>query len=190
MSGNGPRPAVFLDRDGVICENRDDYVRSWDEFVFIPGAAAAVAELTRAGHPVFVVTNQSAIGRKVVAAAEVDAIHERMRAIIEAEGGRIDEILVCPHAPSDGCGCRKPEPGLLTAAAERHDIDLAASWMVGDAASDCQAAATAGCGSVLVLTGRGRAQARDAKPGFVARDLPEATRWILARMPGAIQGAR
>ncbi|HVL91226.1 MAG TPA: D-glycero-beta-D-manno-heptose 1,7-bisphosphate 7-phosphatase [Actinomycetota bacterium] len=189
-SGNGARPAVFLDRDGVICENRDDYVKSWDEFVFVPGAARAVAELTRAGHRVFIVTNQSAIGRGVVPASEVDKIHDLMTEAIEAEGGRLEEILVCPHAPSDGCGCRKPAPGMLTDAAARHGIDLAGSWLVGDAASDCEAAAAAGCGSVLVLTGRGRAQARDAKPGYVARDLPEAARWILARLPGEVRETR
>ncbi|HEX9696745.1 MAG TPA: D-glycero-beta-D-manno-heptose 1,7-bisphosphate 7-phosphatase [Actinomycetota bacterium] len=191
MSGaNGLRPAVFLDRDGVICENREDYVKSRDEFVFIPGAVRAVADLTRAGHPVFVVTNQSAIGRGVIAAGDVDAIHDAMCEAIEAEGGRIEGIFVCPHAPADGCGCRKPAAGLLREAAARHRLDLARSWLVGDAATDCEAAATAGCGSVLVLTGRGRAHERDAKPGFVARDLAEAARWILDRLPDGFQQVR
>lgn len=184
MNGKRAAPAVFLDRDGVLCENRDDHVKSWDEFVPIPGAARAVGDLTRAGVRVFVVTNQSVIGRGIVAASDVEKIHDLMRELLEAEGARIEEILVCPHAPSDGCECRKPAPGLLTGAAQRHGIDLAGSWMIGDAASDCQAAAAAGCRSVLVLTGRGRAQARDAKPDFVARDLPEATRWIVERLSG------
>ena len=183
-AATGLRPAVFLDRDGVICENREDYVKSWDEFVFLPGVVRAVADLTRAGHPVFVVTNQSAIGRGIVSPDDVEKIHALMRGALEAEGARIDDILICPHTPSDACGCRKPAPGLLTGAAARHGIDLAGSWLVGDAASDCEAAASAGCGSVLVLTGRGRAQASDTKPDFVARDLPEATRWIVARLSG------
>ena len=180
------KPAVFLDRDGVLCENRDDYVKSLDEFVFLPGAAEAIASLKAAGLAVIVVTNQSAVGRGVVGQDVVDEIHDSMLAALKQDGAEVDDVLVCPHAPEANCGCRKPKPGLLTRAAEEHGIDLSASWMVGDASSDVAAGATAGCETVLVLTGRGADQYRIAPPGMirathVASDLAEAARWILTR---------
>jgi D-glycero-D-manno-heptose 1,7-bisphosphate phosphatase len=180
------KPAVFLDRDGVLCENRDDYVKSLDEFVFLPGAAEAVATLRKAGLMVVVVTNQSAIGRGVVAAEAVREIHDTMLATLKTQGAEVDDVLVCPHAPEANCDCRKPKPGLLIQAAGEHQIDLARSWMVGDASSDIAAGAKAGCETVLVLTGRGADQMRYAVPGtiratHVAPSITEAAEWILDR---------
>ncbi|MHB8510936.1 MAG: D-glycero-beta-D-manno-heptose 1,7-bisphosphate 7-phosphatase [Actinomycetota bacterium] len=182
-----PRRAIFLDRDGVICNNREDYVKSWDELSFIPGSIDAVVSLSRAGYPIFIVTNQSAVGRGVITREQLDEIHALLLNTLEAQGARIEEILVCPHAPSDECDCRKPAPGLLIAAAQKHGLDLSGSYLVGDAESDVEAAAAAGCGAVLVLSGRGAAQAREktwskATPEFVAHDLVDASIWILARM--------
>ncbi len=182
-----PRRAIFLDRDGVICENREDYVKSWDEFVFIPGSIQAVAALSQAGYPVFIITNQSAGGRGIVSRETLDQMHALMLAELESEGARVEEILVCPHDPSEACDCRKPAPGLLVRAAARHGLDLSRSWLVGDAESDVEAAAAAGCGAVLVLSGRGAQQAQaagweGAHPAFVAHDLVDASIWILARM--------
>lgn len=181
-------PAVFLDRDGVLCENRDDYVKSLDEFVFLPGAADAIASLRKAGLKVVVVTNQSAIGRGVVAAEIVQEIHDEMLAQLGRAGAEVDDVFVCPHAPEANCECRKPKPGLLRQAAEAHGLDLAGSWMVGDAASDIAAGAKAGCETVLVLTGRGADQMRLARnlPGVirathVAPSITEAAEWILDR---------
>lgn len=182
--------AVFLDRDGVICENRDDYVKSWDEVVFIPGAIAACAAITTAGYPLFIVTNQSSVGRGIVARRTLDEIHALMLNALEAEGARVEEILVCPHAPSDACACRKPEPGLLLDAAKRHGIDLSGSWLIGDAVTDIQAAAAAGCSSVLVLSGRGAAQSQQlngVQPAFIAHDVVDASIWVLGAM--AAEGA-
>lgn len=186
MSAPGLRPAVFLDRDGVLCANRENYVTSLDEFVPLAGAAEAVAALSRSGLLVVVVTNQSALGRGLLTPSTLEEIHGRLRALVEAEGGRIDEILHCPHTPEDACECRKPKPGLLLEAAARHGIDLASSVLVGDAETDVQAAAAAGCSSVLVLTGRGRAQAAaaawdGARPDLIAGSLAGATHWILQR---------
>jgi D-glycero-D-manno-heptose 1,7-bisphosphate phosphatase len=180
------RPAVFLDRDGVLCENRDDYVKSADEFVFLPGAAEAVAALREAGLKVIVVTNQSAIGRGVVTAEAVEEIHDAMLAQLKTAGAEVDDVLVCPHAPEANCDCRKPKPGLLTRAAGTHGLDLTSSWMVGDASSDIAAGAKAGCETILVLTGRGADQMRYAVPGtiratHVARSITEAAQWILNR---------
>src|SRR5688500_5693601 len=106
------RAAVFLDRDGVINEYRSEYVRTWEELRFLPGAMEAIARLTRAGIPVVVVTNQSGIGRGVIAREVVDEIHRRM-----GEEIAIAAVMVCPHHPDDACECRKPKPGMLRQAA-------------------------------------------------------------------------
>jgi D-glycero-D-manno-heptose 1,7-bisphosphate phosphatase len=179
--------AVFVDRDGVICENRDDYVKSWDEFRFIPGAAEALAALTSAGLRIFVISNQSAIGRGIVERAVVDDVNTKMLDVLRAAGAEIEAVLICPHTPDDACDCRKPEPGLLFEAAGSHDVDLEASWMIGDAESDVVAGIGAGCETVLVLTGRGADQARAAdwrhgRPDLVAHDLVDAAIWILGRL--------
>jgi D-glycero-D-manno-heptose 1,7-bisphosphate phosphatase len=147
--------AIFLDRDGVICENRSDYVKSWHEFQFLPGAKRSLAALSRLGLPIIVVTNQSMIGRGLISADTVEEIHERMAAEVAAYGGRIDRIIYCPHHPEERCGCRKPKPGMLVRAAEEIGIDLTRSYFVGDAVSDLLAAQQVGCQPFLVLTGRG-----------------------------------
>ena len=105
--------AIFLDRDGVICENRSDHVKSWDEFRFLPGAKHSLADLSRLDLPIIVVTNQAIVGRKMVPASVVDDIHRRMVAEVEAYGGRIDRVVYCPHRPEDRCSCRKPKAGML-----------------------------------------------------------------------------
>src|SRR6059058_810586 len=129
-------PAIFLDRDGVLNENRPDHVKSWDDFRFIPGALTAVRELTRLRLPIIVVTNQAAIGRGVVGRDQVMEIHRRMLARLWESGARVDAVYSCPHIPDDHCCCRKPAPGLLLAAAARFDLDLAGSVLVGDYATD------------------------------------------------------
>jgi histidinol-phosphate phosphatase family protein len=130
------RSAVFLDRDGVINANRSDYVKSWDEFAFLPGVFEALRRLREGSRTVVVVSNQSAIGRGIAAPAVVDAIHRRMRAEVAEHGGRIDAVFYCPHRPDEGCECRKPRPGLLRRAARELGLDLARSYLVGDAVSD------------------------------------------------------
>jgi len=150
--------AVFLDRDGVICQNRSDYIKSWSEFRFLPGAKESLAALSRLEVPIIVVTNQSVIGRNIVPAGVVDDIHHRMAAEIRACGGRIDRVLYCPHHPDQRCNCRKPEPGMLLQAAQELDIDLPRSYMIGDAATDLIAGQRVGCRAFLVLTGRGARQ--------------------------------
>ena len=116
---------VFLDRDGVICANRTDHVKSWAEFHFLPGAVEGIVALTRAGCQTVVVTNQAAVHRGLVSAAEVEAIHRQMVAAVAAAGGRIDLVLYCPHRADEQCRCRKPQPGLLLEGARRLGIDLA-----------------------------------------------------------------
>lgn len=149
---------VFLDRDGVICENRADYVKSWQEFVFLPNTLAALADLKRDGYRIIVVTNQSAVGRGLMTLKELNYIHAQMMNTIQQHGGYIEQVIYCPHRPEDNCDCRKPRPGMLLAAAKMFNIDLQQSYMIGDACSDLQAGQAVGCRCFFVLTGRGLAQ--------------------------------
>ncbi|MFN8469205.1 MAG: HAD family hydrolase [Caldilineaceae bacterium] len=146
--------AVFLDRDGTLNRERADYVKSWQEFEWLPGALDALAVLATLDVPVLVVTNQSALGRGILDPSALHAIHAQARAEALAAGGRVDDFLICPHAPADGCACRKPKPGLLLQAAARYNLDLQCCVFVGDSLTDMQAAEAAGCGWLLVRTGR------------------------------------
>lgn len=182
--------AIFLDRDGVICENRSDHVKSWGEFEFLPGAKDSLAALSRLDLPIIVVTNQAIVDRGVVPASVVDDIHRRMVTEVEAHGGRIDRVVYCPHRPEDRCGCRKPEPGMLLQVAGELGIDLAQSYMVGDAATDLVAGQQVGCQTFLVLTGRGFQQLlpafRSVEQFTITRNLPAAATHILkAELGGA-----
>ncbi|MFC2030405.1 D-glycero-beta-D-manno-heptose 1,7-bisphosphate 7-phosphatase [Chloroflexota bacterium] len=177
-------PAVFLDRDGVINENRGDYVRCWDEVRFLPGVFGALARLARAPFRIVLVTNQSPIGRGILTEQQVKGINRRLVAEIEAHGGRVDGVYYCPHDPDDGCECRKPNPGLLLQAARELRLDLTRSYLIGDAASDVEAALAAGCSPIFVLTGRGRGQRsllqrQGTQHVPVAQDLIAAVRLIL-----------
>lgn len=180
--------AVFIDRDGVICRNRKDHVKSWEEFIFLPGARDALAQLSRSDLLVIVITNQAIINRGIVSVGVVEDIHHRMVWEVEAAGGRIDRVLYCPHRPDENCGCRKPQPGLLLRAAQEMGIDLSSSWLIGDAWSDMVAARRAGCGRYMVLTGRGRRELlrcwRMGEGGFrVALNLGHAVRSLLRTEP-------
>ena len=150
--------AVLIDRDGVICRNRDDHVKNWEEFVFLPGVLKALARLARLDLHIVVITNQAIINRRMVPAEVVEDIHVRMVRAIEAAGGRVDRVMVCPHRPEEGCACRKPQPGLLWMAADELELDLSQSYLIGDAEADMQAGRAMGCHRYLVLTGRGRRQ--------------------------------
>lgn len=180
---NALHRAVFLDRDGVINRNRADHVKSWAEFEFLPGALASLQRLARLPCLVIVVSNQSIIGRGLVSQSVVDEIHQRMMAEIDAAGGRIDAVFYCPHRPDEGCGCRKPQPGLLLHAARELAIDLTRSFLIGDAESDVRAAQAAGCLPLLVRTGRGQAQElllrqQGLDSVIVVDDLASAVAWI------------
>lgn len=176
------RPTIFLDRDGVIIENRDGYVRSWGDVAFIPSALTALAELAASDYAIVIVSNQAGVAKGLVSAETVQVINERIRAEIVHAGGRVDAIYFCPHADLDGCDCRKPKPGLLLRAARELGLDLSRSWMIGDALTDLQAGETAGAHSLLVLTGRGEEQkALHRLEGFV--DLAEALAYLRSRPP-------
>lgn len=148
--------AIFLDRDGVINQNRNDHVKSWEEFEFIPGALESIRTLTETGLPIFIVTNQAIVNRGAITPEQLESIHNRMIAEIERAGGKIARVYYCPHDNHEKCSCRKPEPGMLKRAEEEFGIDLSQSFLVGDAETDVQAGLAVGARSILVITGRGR----------------------------------
>ncbi len=153
---SGKTGAIFLDRDGVINENRADHVKSWDEFKFIPGALESIRELTATGLPIFVVTNQAAVSRGLISIEALDDVHDRMQSAICEAGGHITHVYHCPHESHENCNCRKPESGMLLQAAEEYDIDLTQSFLVGDAWTDIGAGLRVGTQCILLMTGRGR----------------------------------
>lgn len=154
-------PAIFLDRDGVIIEDRPDYVRSWDEVEIYPQALETLVKISQLSYSIVIVTNQSGVGRGFIPLSTAQAINQQLVKEIERVGGRIDGVYMCPHAPWEGCECRKPEPGLFIRAARELSLDITRSVMVGDALSDIIAARTAGVlRQALVRTGRGITQAQ------------------------------
>lgn len=169
--------AVFLDRDGVLIENRSDYVREWSHVHILPRALDALSGFQRAGFKIIVVTNQSAVGRGLLTLQTAQEINDRLVKTLRESSGWVDGVYMCPHKPEDQCNCRKPKPGLLFQAAQELSIDLQASWMVGDAWSDLIAGQAAGVrGAIMVRTGRGSSQLletqpKDLKPFLVSDDL-------------------
>ncbi len=142
---------MFVDRDGVI--NRrlpGDYVRSWDQFRFLPGARAGLRALREAGYLLVVITNQRGIARGLMSEADLAEVHRRMQVELVRAGAGVDAILHCPHDAGAGCGCRKPQPGMLSQALERFAIDVARSWVVGDSLTDLEAGRSVGIRGVLV----------------------------------------
>jgi histidinol-phosphate phosphatase family protein len=178
------RPAVFLDRDGTL--NREvGYIGDPAGLELLPGVGAAIERLAAAGYAPVVVTNQSAIGRGVFTAAQVDAVHARLHALLAAEGATLAGLFLCPHAPADDCPCRKPRAGLFLQARDALGLDLARSWMVGDTANDLAAARAAGVRPLFVLTGWGTrdreaALAGGLAAGDIVADLGAAAERILS----------
>jgi D-glycero-D-manno-heptose 1,7-bisphosphate phosphatase len=192
------KPAVFLDRDGVVIED-SHYLGDVDRVRLVPGAAAAIAALNRAGWVVVVVTNQSGVARGLFTLDSVGVVHDHLAALLTQHGATIDDFRFCPHHPEAElaefraeCDCRKPKPGMLHQAARELGLDLAASWMIGDRVSDLEAGARAGCRTALVRTGYGAAVNvaeldREALHlELVAADLAEAVKKLaLGRAPSA-----
>ena len=176
---------VFLDRDGTINRDSSDYVKSREEFEFLPGSLEAIKKLTVNGFVNIVITNQSAVPRNLISLNELESVHNMLTKTVALNGGEIKDIFYCPHMPEDGCDCRKPEPGLIYQAREKYEIDLTAAVMVGDSAKDIECARRAGCGrAVLVKSGKdddveAELKSRRIRVDFVAKDLHDAAEWIL-----------
>lgn len=146
---------IILDRDGTINEDRDDFVKSADEWVPLPGALEAIARLNHAGWHTVIATNQSGLGRGLFDMAALTAMHTKMNTALARVGGRIGAVFFCPHAPEDQCSCRKPLPGLFEQIGERYGVELDSVPAVGDSVRDVEAAVAAGCPPHLLRTGKG-----------------------------------
>jgi D-glycero-D-manno-heptose 1,7-bisphosphate phosphatase len=164
---------VILGRDGILNEFREGHVCAPEEWVPIPGALEAVARLNHAGWHVVLATNQSGIGRGMIDMSAVNAVHAHLNRQLQAAGGRLDAIFLCPHTPEDGCACRKPKPGMLQDVLRRYGVDAAGVPMVGDTARDLVAAQAAGCEPHLVRTGRAASLDADAVAALQT-SVPEA----------------
>lgn len=150
-----PLKLIVLDRDGVINEDSDDYIKSPDEFVPIPGSLEAIAKLTQAGWRVVVATNQSGIARGYYDLGTLQQIHDKLHRLLAALGGQVEAIFFCPHGPDDHCDCRKPRPGLFREIEQRLQLSLRDVPAVGDSLRDLQAAEAVGALPILVRTGKG-----------------------------------
>ncbi len=179
-------PALFLDRDGVVIKNHADYVRSWEDVVFLPQVMNDLVMAASSPYKIVIVTNQSVVGRGLISLQTAEEINSKFVRCIREAGGRIDAIYLCPHAPDDNCDCRKPKPGLLLQAAEDLSIDLAKSIIIGDAFSDLQAGKAAGIQRlVLVRTGRGATQELLKPPASLGPfAIYDSLHEALARYPG------
>lgn len=182
-----PRRAVFLDRDGVlnanyVREGRAHAPRTLAEFRLLPGVVETVRRIGPAGFLAIVITNQPDVPSGITPRATVDAMHAELRRLLPLDG-----IKVCFHTDADQCSCRKPKPGMILEAATEYDIDLSASYFVGDRWRDIEAGRAAGCFTVLV--DHGLAQDQPAQPEAIVKSLPEAISLILAREASRTQAA-
>jgi D-glycero-D-manno-heptose 1,7-bisphosphate phosphatase len=158
---------VILDRDGTINYDSDDFIKSPQEWVPIPGSIEAIARLNRAGYKVVVATNQSGVARGYFDMDVLNRIHNKMIDAVRDHGGEIDGIFFCPHSPDDNCKCRKPKPGLYQEIAKRLNTNLTGAYAVGDSKRDIEAARTGGAIPVLVRTGKGERTLARPEPEFL-----------------------
>lgn len=173
---------VLLDRDGVINEDSDQFIKSPEEWIPIPGSLEAIALLRQQGYRIAVLTNQSGIARGLFDLATLEQMHGKMRQLAEAAGGGIDDIFFCPHAPEDGCDCRKPKAGLFEQFARKHQLSPAGIPAVGDSLRDLQAAQRVGANPILVKTGKGE-RTLERNPDLVFpifANLYEAVQYLLS----------
>lgn len=179
--------AVFLDRDGVInCKAPEgSYVTRWEDFRFLPGVCQGITQINRAGFRVVVATNQRCVAKGLLTKADLEELHRKMTDELARLGAKIDAIYYCPHDLEPPCVCRKPAPGMLLQAARFLDLDLASSWMIGDADTDIQAGKNAGCRTIRLSTTEAGAKAADndgsayGVADFLAASLGEAVARIL-----------
>ena len=146
---------IILDRDGVINKDSDEYIKSVDEFIPLPGSLEAIARLKKAGYTIAVATNQSGIARGYFDEATLAAMHDKLAHLLDEQGGEIDYIAYCPHGPDDNCDCRKPLPGLLKEISTHFNTELTNVPIIGDSLRDLQSARSVGAYPILVKTGKG-----------------------------------
>lgn len=190
---------IILDRDGTINFDRDDYVKSPEQWQPLPGALEAIARLNQAGWHVVVATNQSGLGSGLFDATALNAMHAKMHKLLAAVGGKIDAVFYCPHTPDDACGCRKPAPGLFVQILERYGVDAKETVVhaVGDTPRDLQAAAATHCQPHVVLTGQAELLRGTLKNGQLldaaahqSQDLVHEMTMAIAKVTDFPQGTR
>ncbi len=174
------QPVVFLDRDGVINEDRPDYIKSWNEFHFLPGVAEAICQLNERGYAVVVITNQAAIGHKMISEEALEEIHKRMREALLRQGAMISKIYYCPHIPEENCNCRKPQDGLIRRAFDELPLDLEQGILIGDRLSDIEAGLRASLKTILLTYGRENRDMGKVTPDYSVMDLTAAVQLILS----------
>lgn len=181
----GANRAVFLDRDGTIVTGVEN-VRTAGELLFINGAAEALAILARAGYLLVVVSNQGGVGLGIFSMEDLEGMDEHLREMVSGLGLELAGTYYCTDRPDSGCTCRKPEPALALAAADELDIDVPASWVIGDKTSDVMLGKNLGCRTALVLTGKAGADRRfEVEPDLVGADLLDCARAIAGVECGA-----
>ncbi len=168
--------AIFLDRDGTINElNSQGFVHQPDNFRFLPGALEGLKEFSKMGYKLIIVTNQSGIGHGFYTEEDMHSVHEKMVQLLSEEGIEIHDINYCPHKRGEGCSCRKPRPGMIATAIEKHGIDISRSFMVGDNTKDIKVGENAGLKTIGLNTGYGLKDGNiTVKPDFMASSLLEA----------------
>lgn len=149
------RGLVILDRDGVINRDSDEFIKNTEEWQPLPGSMGAIAALSAGGFTLAVASNQSGIARGLFDQRALDAMHHKMLELVDAAGGRINKVVICPHGPEDGCDCRKPRPGLLEQLARHFETSLLGVPVIGDSLRDLEAAAAVDARPILVRTGKG-----------------------------------
>lgn len=160
---------IILDRDGVINQDSDNFIKSVDEFIPLPGSLEAIAQLCQAGYRVTIATNQSGVARGYYDIATLNAMHDKLRRLLGNLGAGVEMIAFCPHGPDDNCDCRKPKPGMYREIAKRFEIDLDGVPVIGDSLRDLQAAQAVGARPILVRTGKGE---RTLAKGEGIEDIP------------------
>ncbi|MEN9464174.1 MAG: hypothetical protein RL217_355 [Pseudomonadota bacterium] len=177
---------IILDRDGVLNQDSDDYIKSVDEWIPLPGSMEAVGRLYQAGYQLAVATNQSGLARGYFSLTDLEAMHAKMAALAQARGGRFAHIAYCPHGPDSQCACRKPLPGLIHEIENALQTSAKGAWLVGDSIRDLEAGREAGCQPVLVRTGKGAKSERKLTESGLADalvfdDLAQFADFILAQ---------
>ena len=175
---------IFLDRDGVI--NRDpgfgDYIKSWEEFEFLPGSIEAIKKLTENGYEIFIISNQAGVSKGLYTQESLNELTGNMLKEIELQGGKIRSVSYCIHKPDGSCNCRKPKTGMIEKATEGLNIDFKNTYFIGDTKLDISAGKNMGCKTMLLLTGKEKPEDIknwDHKPDFIKDDLKGAIEWVL-----------
>ncbi len=175
---------IILDRDGVINQDSDNYIKSPDEWIAIPNSLNAIAKLSQANYQIAVITNQSGIGRGYYDLNTLTQIHHKMLTQVQQAGGKISEVLYCPHTPDDNCLCRKPKAGLFQQLQQQYQMDMGQTFAIGDSLRDVQAAQVVQAQAILVKTGKGE-QTLAKNQGLenipIYDNLDQAVTWILTQ---------